>query len=198
MPDTICVKLIHIHFELLDNEVMAFKNADVPSHDEIETLGPHKVTGATKLFGCHHFVNDKGELQAFEYQPSEGLDMSTHHEFVREFCKTILDKGLQRTFGLSLRPDEQEQGGWTVLEYPQKRMTFNVPTDVELLDVKWLYVITKIGVVLSTYRQILATIPITLTGLFERKMCCDRRKHPTNSIVPHTYQKLSRFHRDLL
>ncbi|KAL2070712.1 hypothetical protein VTL71DRAFT_13738 [Oculimacula yallundae] len=142
MPDTICIKLIHIHFELLDGEVMAFRNVSVPPHGDIETLGPHQLVPDIKLYGCHHFVNESGELQAFEYMPTEGPDMTLHAAFVSEFCAMVTAKGLQKTFGLSLRPDEQEQSGWTELEFPQKRMTFNVPSEIDLPDVPWGYVVT--------------------------------------------------------
>lgn len=142
IPDTICIKLLHIHFELLDGEVMAFKNVDVPPHGEIETLGPHKVTPALELTGCHFFVDTDGNLQAFEYMQGEGPDMSAHQDFLAEYCRIITERGLQRVFGLSLRPDEQEQASWTELEYPQKRMTFNVPGGISLPDIPWIYVVT--------------------------------------------------------
>jgi hypothetical protein len=127
----VCIKLVHIHFKLADGEVMAFEDVTVPPYGPIHILGPTKLTPASKFYGCHYFVDDGGRLQAWEYMTTKGPDLSQHPAFVGEFCQAVTQRGLQHMFGLSLK-SSVEEGGWTELEYPEKRATFLVPDAIPL------------------------------------------------------------------
>lgn len=74
----VCIKLVHIHFKLLEGEIMAFGDVNVQPYGPIHILGPTKPGLTSKFYGSHYLVDDSGQLQAWEYMTTKGPDMSKH------------------------------------------------------------------------------------------------------------------------
>lgn len=145
IPESICIKLIHIHYHLDEGEILALREVDAaPPHEKIPVLAPMKQidaatsdigggSGTTRVYGCHYIVDDAGDLQAFEYTTvAGGPDLTAYPAFVREFCAAVAQRGVQRTFGLAVKAGVAKDGSWPELDYPDKRATFLVPNDVTL------------------------------------------------------------------
>ncbi|POR34356.1 Uncharacterized protein TPAR_05453 [Tolypocladium paradoxum] len=124
VPNDICVRLIHKHFDTHEGEVMVFEKITLPAHGKVQTMKPVMPSGNTQLHGIHYFVNDVGDLQAYEYANCDPPDMTTFESFLGDFCRIVLERGLQSKFGLKLkRGDELDRAGWTEFEFHQKRST---------------------------------------------------------------------------
>ncbi|KAK0612380.1 hypothetical protein B0T17DRAFT_499845, partial [Bombardia bombarda] len=133
IPPSVCIKLIHIHFHLEEGEIMAFQELDMLQEEKVPFLRPMLPDAAAKVYGCHYMVDDAGDLQAFEYTTiAGGANLIEHPAFVAEFCATIVQRGLQRDFGLAIKSGVTERGYWTELDYPEKRATFLLPSDIPL------------------------------------------------------------------
>ncbi|VBB79604.1 Putative protein of unknown function [Podospora comata] len=133
IPPSVCIKLIHIHFHLDEGEIMVFREFDMPQKEKVPFLGPMLPDATTEIYGCHYIVDDAGDLQAFEYTAIPGgVNLVEHPAFVAEFCATVVQRGIQRKFGLAIKSGIAARGYWTELDYPEKRATFLLPSDVPL------------------------------------------------------------------
>ncbi|KAF2252487.1 hypothetical protein BU26DRAFT_257636 [Trematosphaeria pertusa] len=133
VPPGISVRLIHKHYDTEDGEVMAFKEVSVPSQGNVLTMGPTFPSSSPPLRGIHFFVDADGVFQAYEYANIDVPDMSAYQTFLDEFGRLILERGLQRIFGLKL-DCKQEALGWTEFEFPGKRSTVMIPTGMPVPD----------------------------------------------------------------
>jgi hypothetical protein len=131
VPASVCVRLIHKHFDAVDGELMTLREISVPSHGNVQIMGPMEPTLTSQLHGIHYFVDKDGQLQSYEYTTSEAPDMSKYTAFFEEFCHIIAERGLQRKFGLKLKR-EVDKTGWTEFEFPDKRGTVMIPEGVPL------------------------------------------------------------------
>ncbi|EJP65397.1 uncharacterized protein BBA_05728 [Beauveria bassiana ARSEF 2860] len=78
-----------------------------------EVMIPWCPRGAAQPRGIHFFVADDATLQAY---------------FLSEFCRVVIERGLQRTFGLKLLCEEEEEHtGWTEFELNSERGTVMFP-----------------------------------------------------------------------
>ncbi|KAM0226763.1 hypothetical protein ACHAPO_012097 [Fusarium lateritium] len=131
VPNGISVRLIHKHFDVDHGEVMAFKQVPVPLQGEVVTMGPTMSKGQA-LHGIHFFVQDDGTFQAYEYIDDDVPDMSNYQNFLSQFGRTVLEKGLQRVFGLKFSTKEEKS--WTEFEFPGKRSTVMIPEGMPVPD----------------------------------------------------------------
>jgi len=133
LPTSVCIKLIHIHFHLQEDEIMAFSEFSAPPHSQIPFLGARTPQADTKYYGCHYLVDEAGDLQAFEYTMMEGgVDLALYPEMVAEFCDVVVQRGLQHKFGLAIKSGVAKHGSWVELDYPEKRATFLLPSHIEM------------------------------------------------------------------
>lgn len=133
LPASVNVKLIHIHFHLNKDEILAVRELNAPPQGKIPFLAPMTPGDADKVYGCNYIVDDSGDLQAFEYTTiAEGPDLAAYPAFVAEFCAAIVQHGLQHKFGLAINSGVAEHGSWMELDFPEKRATFLLPGHIDL------------------------------------------------------------------
>lgn len=109
VPDVICVRLIHKHVDALDDEVMVLRAIPVSPHGIIQIMGPMSPKCTTTFRGLNYIVNDDGEFQTYEYTTAEGPDMS-NYSALKEFSQIIVERGLQRKWGLKIGLAEDKGG----------------------------------------------------------------------------------------
>lgn len=130
IPAGVSIRLIHKHFDAKDGEIMVFEKVDVPIGGTVKVMRPVKTQDAAKLRGLHYFVDDAGDLQAYEYGASEVVDVLRYESFLAEFCQVVTSLGLQCKFGLKLRALEdatKENDNWSEFEFTAKRSTIMIP-----------------------------------------------------------------------
>ena len=133
LPLNVYVKLMHIHSHQEEGNIVAWSELDSPSVGKIPFLAPMTSPKETEVRGCHYFVDEKGDLQAFEYTTNMcSLDVAAYPAFVAEFCAYIVKHDLQAKFGLGIKSGASEHGKWTEVGYPEKRATFLLRGDFEL------------------------------------------------------------------
>jgi hypothetical protein len=128
-PPSICLRLIHKHFDIVDGEAMVFRAIQVPSQGNIVIMGPMNVQQAPPLRGLHYRVNSDGQLQSYEYTTAQAIDVSGYTKFFEEFCKVIVARNLQETWGLKIGGDSNNEG-WTEFEIADKRSTVMIRQSV--------------------------------------------------------------------
>jgi len=131
LSDRVRIKLIHIHFRLKDGEVFTARDLEVPKHGSISIMQPLVVAEHPNLYGYHFFVDNEGNLTAYEYMEAPGPDLSDKKDFIEEFCQMIVERGLQHKLGLSLRHAE-DNVSIHELEYGAKRTCIDVPYEIPL------------------------------------------------------------------
>ena len=137
VPTGVCIRLIHKHFNILDNEIVVFEDIDVPEHGAIRCMHPIPAPIlAPKFRGLNYFVNNDSRLQSYEYTTTEAPDMSAHAAFLDEFCRFVVERGLQRKLGLKLGLGK-ETTSWTELEFPNKRATIMIPAGIPIPDLEY-------------------------------------------------------------
>jgi hypothetical protein len=141
VPDVVCVRLIHKHFDALDSEIMVLRTIPAPPHGVIQIMGPAKTQTLDGLRGLNYRVNDSGQFEPYEYTTSAGTDLSSHASFLEEFAQIVKERGLQNTWGLKIGLEE-DKGGWTEFEYPDKRSTMCVPQGISLPPVEFSFTVT--------------------------------------------------------
>lgn len=129
LPIGINVRLIHKHFDTLDNEVMVFRPVHCSSVANLQIMGPILSQRVPFLRGLHYLFDESGHFQAYEYTTAEGPDLSKYTAFLEEFAKMIVDRGLQRNWGLRCG---LEGSSYTEFEVPEKRSTIMIPSEVSL------------------------------------------------------------------
>ncbi|KAK0633931.1 hypothetical protein B0T14DRAFT_533991 [Immersiella caudata] len=137
VPTGVCIRLIHKHFNIVDNEIVVFEDIDVPEHGAIRCMHPipaHIL--APRFRGLNYFVNNDSRLQSYEYTATEAPDMSAHTAFLDEFCRFVVERGLQRKLGLKLGLGK-ETTSWTELELPNKRATIMIPAGIPIPDLEY-------------------------------------------------------------
>jgi hypothetical protein len=130
LPLGINVRLIHKHFDTLNNEVMVFRSLGCSSVANFQIMGPMLLPHVPTLRGLHYLVDEFSHLQPYEYTTSEGPDLSQYPAFLEEFTEMIVDRGLQRKWGLKSGLDGDNS--YTEFEVPEKRSTIMIPTEVAL------------------------------------------------------------------
>jgi hypothetical protein len=131
LGDKVHIKLVHIHFLLEEGEVFAARHVKVPKHGNISIMQPVISSNHKELFGFHYYVDDDGNLSAYEYMERPGPSLTGHDAFIEEFCQVIKARGLQRKFGLSLRHTEIK-ASIQELEYPAARTCIDVPSAIKI------------------------------------------------------------------
>lgn len=131
LSDRVRIKLVHRHFRLKDGEVFAARDIQVPKHGAINIMQPLLASQHPSLYGHHYFVDDQGNLSAYEYMEAPGPDLSGQQAFIQEFCQLIQERGLQRKLGLSLRHSGGSVSTFE-LEFPAKRTCIDVPHNIPL------------------------------------------------------------------
>jgi hypothetical protein len=131
VPDVVCVRLIHKHFDIVDGEIMVLREVQVQSQGTIQIMGPMNPQKSPKLRGLNYIVDDDGQFQSYEYTTSEGPDMENYGAFLKEFRQIIIERGLQTKWGLKIGVP-QDKMGWIEFEFPEKRSTLAIPPGVEL------------------------------------------------------------------
>jgi len=130
LPDSVRIKLVHIHFLMQEGEVFATRDIMTPKHGSVAIMEP-VIASQQQLYGYHFFVDDEGNLSAYEYMEEPGVDLSGHHDFIQEFCQLVRERGLQRKLGLSIRHGENSTSTQE-LEYAAKRMCIDVPYEIPM------------------------------------------------------------------
>jgi len=128
VPRNICIRLIHKHFDINAGEAMVIKTLDIPTHGTVSVLRPTEIAATSGLHGIHFLVDANGLLQPYEYSSSPPPDVSSLEPFFTEFCRTVIERGLQRKLGLKISRDiESDKAGWTEFEFPEDRSTIMIP-----------------------------------------------------------------------
>lgn len=145
VPAGVSIRLIHKHYDVKDDEVMAFEDVAVPPHGTVKVMHPVKVSEVSGLRGTHFFVDEDGLLQSYEYTSLPSPDMSIYEPFLLEFCQIVVNRGLQMKYGLKLECDAHKTS-WTEFEYPDKRSTVMIPEGMPTPEGKFDFqVITEWG-----------------------------------------------------
>lgn len=131
LPAVVSIRLIHKHFDTVDDEVMVIRTISVPPQVDIRVMGPMTPQRAPPLRGIHYLVDEEGQLQSYEYTTSSGPDISGYETFLAEFCDIIIERGLQRKWGLGVGV-EGDRTDWNEFEVPSKRSTLMIPRSVVL------------------------------------------------------------------
>lgn len=145
MATSLYVKLIHIHFHLNEDEILAVRELNAPPYGKIPFLEPITPDVVGEAYGCNYVVDDSGDLQAFEYTTIEGgPDLAAYPAFVAEFCAAVVQRGMQHKFGLAINLGAAERGSWMELDFPEKRASFLLPGHVALPPIDRLVLRTTI------------------------------------------------------
>jgi hypothetical protein len=126
VPLGISIRLIHKHYDVDDGEVMIFEDVAVPEYGSVKVMHPVKLPIKSSLHGTHFFVDQKGSLQAYEYSRLPAPDLSDYQPFLRDFCRIVVERGLQMKYGLKLQY-QPDKTGWMEFEFPSKRSTVMIP-----------------------------------------------------------------------
>ena len=128
-PKTICIRLIHKPFDINAGEAIVAKKIDIPKHGTVSVLGPTKVTVTQGLLhGLHFLVDANGQLHPYDCSPSPLPDVSGFEPLFADFCRLVVERGLQRKFGWKTgRDSESDMAGWTEFEFPEDRGTIMIP-----------------------------------------------------------------------
>ncbi|QPC67389.1 hypothetical protein HYE67_009620 [Fusarium culmorum] len=126
VPASVSVRLIHKHFDVVEGEVMAFKQVSAPPFGDVVVMRPERTVQDLPLHGLNYFVDSDGMLQAYEYTTDETMNMAPYSSFLAEFCGLVAQKGLQLKFGLKLSAKEDSTTA-TEFEYPHSRSTIIIP-----------------------------------------------------------------------
>ncbi|EGX94174.1 hypothetical protein CCM_02445 [Cordyceps militaris CM01] len=131
VPKGVSVRLLHKHFDTTQGEVMVLQNVPVPGHGHVKILKPVVPDENSQLRGIHFFVTEDAGFQAYEYAIGNAPEIGLSHAFLAEFASLVVERGLQRTFGLKLlceeEGEEEQQAGWTEFELHTKRGTIMFP-----------------------------------------------------------------------
>ena len=137
VPPTVCIRLLHKHFDAVDGEVMVLRVISVPSEGNVQIMGPMIPRESERsLRGLNFMIDDDGQFHPYEYTTSPAPDMSNYELFLEEFSRMIIERGLQRKLGLKLGIEEGVTG-WTEFEIPEKRATLMIPQGVKLPDAEY-------------------------------------------------------------
>lgn len=126
LPNTVAIRLIHKHFDIRDNEAMAFKDVIAEPYGTVTVMRPTTVIPTSDLHGLNYFVDSAGDLQAYEYVSGATTDLSTYPAFIAEFSAIVTQRGLQRKFGLTTKSNWGVRK-WSEFEYPCQRSTMIIP-----------------------------------------------------------------------
>lgn len=180
MPESVCVKLLHVHFHLKEGEVIVAHELDASPLGMIPFLEPMDSKTVGDVYPCSFVVDKQGDLQAFEYtKVSDGPDLSLYPDFVVDFCALVVERGVQDQFGPAINSGAAKDGAWLELDYPEKRATFLLPEHVpvpksDLLEVR--ITITKFP------RPDIKNVPMKTHGHVEHEWT--RRRAVAHDVVP--------------
>ncbi|KAM3456668.1 hypothetical protein MY3296_001623 [Beauveria thailandica] len=185
VPKGVSVRLIHKHFDTSDGEVMVFDKISVPGHGFVKIMKPTVPPKNHQLRGIHYFVDEDASLQAYEYSVCDLPDMTGFEPFFTDFCDVVLERGLQRKFGLKLQcEDDADQIGWTEYEIHSKRGTIMFPDGMPMPDGDIDYSVT------TEWTGIFKELPRTCkhnTTCGHGRSICKHCKHCNNHPHPHEF-----------
>jgi hypothetical protein len=136
VPDSINVRLIHRHYDAKEGEVMIFRNVKVPDGN-IQVMQPVVAKNCANLHPVQYFVDKDQHLQAYEYTTDEtpAVNLQEFQPFLKEFCRTASERGLERKFGLKIQDESAaDLKDWSEYEYPSKRSTIIIPKGLPTPD----------------------------------------------------------------
>ncbi|EEQ35352.1 conserved hypothetical protein [Microsporum canis CBS 113480] len=87
LSDRVRIKLVHIHFRLKEGEVFAAQDIHTPNHGSITIMRPLPAFQHRSLYGYHYFVDDQGNLSAYEH----AMDNVSTHELEYPAKRTCID-----------------------------------------------------------------------------------------------------------
>jgi len=128
VPKSICIRLIHKHFDINAGEAVVVETLDIPNHGTVAVLRPTEIEASPELHGLHFLVDNNGQLQPYEYSSSPCPEVSGLEPFFTEFCRLVVERCLQRKLGLKIsRDSESDMAGWTEFEFLGDRRTIMIP-----------------------------------------------------------------------
>ena len=140
------VRLIHKHFDVPEDHVMVYETFESPSHPTFQIFGA-RSNHVTALRG-KHFLAVRGEtMKAFEYTSDPLPDVSQYAKFINAFSDAVLELGLERIFGLTVRSADVRE--YNEIELPDFQATVLVQSSDWLsggIATDWMNVIKAEGV----------------------------------------------------
>lgn len=128
VPNSVCIRLIHKHFDINAGEAIVVNTLDIPNHGAVAVLRPTEIAATPELHGLHFLVDANGQLQPYEYSSLPCPDVTGLEPFFTEFCRLVVERGLQRKLGLKIgRDSELDMAGWTEFEFLEDRRTMMIP-----------------------------------------------------------------------
>jgi hypothetical protein len=129
VPNHVCIRLVHKHFDVNPGEIMMIKSLDIPNRGHLSVLRPQEAAANAATYGIHYMVDNDGQLRPYEYSTSPVPDLSPLKSFLAEFCQAVLQRGLQKKLGLKFSSDMGPgKVGWTEFEFPNDRSTMMIPS----------------------------------------------------------------------
>lgn len=89
---------------------MIFEDVAVLEYESVKVMHPVKLLIKSSLYGTHFFVDQQGLLQAYEYSRLLAPDLSDYQPFLRDFCRIVVERGLQMKYGLKLQYQPDKTG----------------------------------------------------------------------------------------
>lgn len=127
LADKFGVRLVHKHFEMLPNEVAAFRSVSVPGVCKAVIMGPVNVDKMTQMAGKNFAVDANGQLIAYEYTSDAGGNPNNFPAFAKEISELIVSSDATRIFGITCEPKAIGEG-YTEFECPSARSTIMIPS----------------------------------------------------------------------
>jgi hypothetical protein len=130
LADRVSIRLIHRHFNTNFGEIMVVKIKKDPDYGTLKIMEPVKVCEGLDCGPAHYFVDNEGNLRAYEYFTEAGdLDFPRYGSFVQEFTRMVIQRGLQKKWALSTGLGER--GHYQEHEFATKRSTIMFPVETE-------------------------------------------------------------------
>lgn len=133
VPESVTIRLIHRHYDIADGEAMVFRDIALPAHGTVEVMRATSIVSA-QLYGKNFFVGSTAQLQAYEYTTDSTIDISEYGTFVAEFVKILVERKLQRKFGLKIKhlSTIEAKGDLKEFEFPEEQCTITIPVTLPL------------------------------------------------------------------
>ncbi|KAJ5359638.1 uncharacterized protein N7496_012051 [Penicillium cataractarum] len=133
VPQNFSIKLVHKHFDTEADQIVVSRDIAVPTQGAISITGPMTPKKTPTLRGLSYFVSGDGTFQPFKYTVGSCPNLRQHDDFLKEFSRVIVERGLQKKTRLDDRRCEQSRK-WSEFEVPKKRGTIMIPQDVGGLE----------------------------------------------------------------
>jgi hypothetical protein len=121
------VRLVHKHFDMLENELPVFSRIPVAGVTPVIIMGPLPSSNLYQYTPKNFLVND-GNLVPYEFSTSTSrIDITQYKPFVDRAIKVITENNASHIFGLVAFPDEDSDNALSEFELPELRTTVMVP-----------------------------------------------------------------------